>query len=298
MTGQTELLLGDNPFNRVDHLSQERSRSRQSLDKGDIADIISTAIESGATGLTFSTTPKMLEVLSHMKVEGFSKKIRLYPLIPDVSSYFQLVSEKGMLGALMGKLSELNTGSKVRSILGGGWGLMARDPERILRAYVKAEGSLVEAVLPIGAGIESVFLHEIGTDLMVSLNMTSLFETYCRIVEDGLNVAPGFVTRNFPRFINFIRGNDFGLKEYFVLTPFNSMGFQMNPNRQDCETALGDAKGANVIAMSILAGGYLGLDDAVQYIVRLPSEVSCVVGVSTTSHARETFSTLREKLQR
>ena len=296
MTSRVQLLIGDNPFNGVDHLSQERSRTRKNLGIDNIVDIISTATENGATGFTFSTTPKMLELLRYMKDEGFSRKLGLYPVIPDVGSYFQLVAEKGMLGALIGKLGELNAGSKARSIVGGGLGLLARDPERILRAYVKAETSLVEASLPAGAGIESVFLHEVGTDLIVSLKMTSLFEAYFHTVVDSLGAVPGFVTRNFPRFIEFIKSSDVRLKECFVLAPFNRQGFQMNPNRQECERALIDAKGMNVIAMSIFAGGYSTLEDAGEYISNLRPKVSCVVGVSSETHARETFSCLKSKL--
>ena len=253
-------------------------------------------MENGANGFTFSTTPKMLSLIHAMKDEGFSKKISLYPVIPDIQSYFQLVSERGTPGALIGKLTELNAGSKVRSIIGGGLGLLTRNPEKILQTYVKAESSLVEASLPAGARIESVFLHEIGTDLMVSLKMASLFEAFRHTVEDSLGVVPGFVTRNFPRFIDFIQNNSIDLKEYLVLTPFNSLGFQMNPNKQACEKALEDAKGVNVIAMSILAGGCLGLEESADYLSSLPSKVSCVVGVSSTEHAGATFSYLRQRL--
>jgi len=132
---------------------------------------------------------------------------------------------------------------------------------------------------------------------MVSLKMSGLFETYCETVADTLSVIPGFVTRNFPKLVKFHTEWRFGLKEYFVLTPFNSIGFQMNPSKSECGGRLEDAKGARVIAMSVLAGGYLSLDDAIKYLRALRGGLSCVVGVSSESHARETFSNLRECLQ-
>lgn len=297
MTGQIQLLLGDNPFNGVDHLSQERLRARMSLGIDDIAGIISTAVDNGATGFTFSTTPKMLEVLRAMKNHGISKKFDLFPVIPDVGAYFQLVAEKGMLGAMLGKLGGLSAPSKVQSVFGGGLALLSQSPTRILRAYAGTETSLVQTALPIGARIRSLFLHEIGTDLLVSLEMTDLFEAYVQAVRDNLKVVPGFVTRNFPRFIDFIQKCDFDLRDYFVLTPFNSMGFQMNPSKDDCERTLTNANGASVIAMSILAGGHLNLNEALEYIHRLPTRISVAVGVSTARHAQETFYTLKERLQ-
>ena len=288
------MLVGDNPFNGVDHLSQERLRLRRSLGSDEIIRIISAAIDNGATGFTFSATPKMLELLHQMKNVGFPKKMGLYPVIPDVQSYSRLVSERGMLGALVAKLGGMGKASKVQSVFGGGLGLLAGNPEKLLKTYVKAEVSLIHTFAPAGTRIESVFLHEIGTDLIVSLGMTKLFETYCQTVKDSLEVVPGFVTRNFPRFTRFIRRGGFGLGDYFVLTPFNRLGFQMNPSKAECEKSLATAKGASVIAMSVLAGGFLELEEAIAYLGTLHQPVSVAVGVSSETHAAETFSRLQQ----
>lgn len=293
---KTQLLLGDNPFNAVSHLSQERWRSRSGSSYDDMTRIISLSIENGATGFTFSTTPLMLAMLNRIREKGFSHKLVLYPVIPDVQSYFQLMSEKGTAGALVERLRRMTPTAKVRSILSGGIGLLSSDPSRILKTLVVSEANLVESAMPHNAVIGSVFLHEIGTDLIVSLGMSKLLKTYCEVVTSSLGVPPGFVTRNFPRFIDFISQGDFGLREYYVLTPFNSVGFQMNPTRDACEEALVEAKGANVVAMSILAGGQLRLEDAVAYLKSLAFDFSCVVGVSNELHAKQTFSYLRSEL--
>lgn len=63
--------------------------------------------------------------------------------------------------------------------------------------------------------------------------------------------------------------------------PFNKVGLQMK---------------ANVIAMSILASGYLGPQESVDYMRKLPKPVSCVVAVSSEVHAKETFSLLPKLL--
>lgn len=296
MNSRIQILLGDNPFNGVDHFSQERSRVRKILQDDDVMDIVSAAMDSGASGFTFSTTPRMLSLLRRMGGTGLPKRMGLFPVIPDIQSYFQLVSEKGMMGALLEKLSDMNASSRVRSLVTGGYGLATQDPKRILKTYLKAETTIVENSLPSGASVNSVILHEIVTDLMVSLKMHSMFEAYCQTVRKSMNTVPGFVTRNFPRFVEFMRRDSSTMRECFVLTPFNSLGFQMNPNKTDCENALNDAKGMTVIAMSILAGGFLDLKDAVRYLSTLPSTVSCAVGVSSVAHAKETFSYLRSNL--
>jgi hypothetical protein len=50
----------------------------------------------------------------------------------------------------------------------------------------------------------------------------------------------------------------------------------------------------NVFAMSILAGGYLSLTEAVGYIKQLSNLSGIVAGVSSLDHAERTFMSLRE----
>ncbi len=51
---------------------------------------------------------------------------------------------------------------------------------------------------------------------------------------------------------------------------------------------------ADVIAFSLLAVGYLGHTEAIEYAAKLPNLKGVVVGVSKTKHARQTFKLLRE----
>jgi hypothetical protein len=57
---------------------------------------------------------------------------------------------------------------------------------------------------------------------------------------------------------------------------------------------LHDSSGAQIIAISILAAGYLKLDDAAEYLNTLENLNGVVVGVSKESHARETFRLLQK----
>ena len=73
------------------------------------------------------------------------------------------------------------------------------------------------------------------------------------------------------------------------MTPFNSIGFQMSPSREACELCLSGLSDADVIAMSIMAGGYLNLDQAFQYLRTLPKLSGVAIGASSKEHAEETF---------
>jgi hypothetical protein len=80
-----------------------------------------------------------------------------------------------------------------------------------------------------------------------------------------------------------------------IATPFNKVGFQMNPSGVECEKALAKIPEPNVIAMSILAAGYLKPSEAITYVKNLPNLLGVVVGVSKESHACETFKLLKKK---
>lgn len=68
----------------------------------------------------------------------------------------------------------------------------------------------------------------------------------------------------------------------------------MNPSKLGCEKTLAEIPESNVIAMSILAAGYLRIPEAIEYVHSLPNLKGIVVGVSRESHARETFRLLSE----
>jgi hypothetical protein len=51
-----------------------------------------------------------------------------------------------------------------------------------------------------------------------------------------------------------------------LTSSFNKVGFQMCPSQPECEEALERAKDAEVIAMSVLAAGYLKPADAFGYL--------------------------------
>jgi hypothetical protein len=107
-----------------------------------------------------------------------------------------------------------------------------------------------------------------------------------------VGIKPGFETRNFAYLVSKFREWSVDFGEIIIATPFNKVGFQMNPSRTECEKALADLPEPNTIAMSILAAGYLKPPEAIDYIQSLSNLKGVVVGVSKEQHARETFKLL------
>jgi hypothetical protein len=287
------ILLGDNPFIGVDHLSQERSRERkEEFDSNKIARVVDSALTAGAQGLACSAHPMMENTLRYLKDENYSRQFGVYLIVPDAQSYVRQAAEKGMIGLLNETFGKLGAREKARAVFSGGLSVLTSNPTRLMRTYLDSEISLFFRSLPKNARIKSVFLHELLTELIVSFNMKELAREYIDFVKGSLEIMPGFVTRNFAKFVDFVSLNGMPMHDIVVMTPFNKVGFQMNPSRVSSENILLKFPDLNVIAMSVLASGYLNLNDSIDYLAKLPRPVACVVGVSTEAHARETFSLL------
>jgi hypothetical protein len=108
-------------------------------------------------------------------------------------------------------------------------------------------------------------------------------------------LTPGFNTGNFALFVKRFREWNMNLEDVVIAAPFNKVGFQMGPSREECEKALAEVPKPNVLAISILAAGYLKPPEAIDYIAHLPNVKGVAVGVSKEKHANETFKLLRGK---
>ena len=70
MNKKIEVLLGDNPFFGIDHLSQERARYRMENLKGfnKITEVIEYVSELGTNGFVVSTHPQLRDLINYMKI--------------------------------------------------------------------------------------------------------------------------------------------------------------------------------------------------------------------------------------
>lgn len=291
-------LIGDNPFIGVSHLSQARARERvERLQLKQIMKVMEKAISCGASGYTFSTHPVNFEILKGLReVEVLGRSFGLYPVLPYAEGYVRLSNEKGTIGLLREVLSRLPVSGKAKLLVEGGLSAARFDAIRMMKAYVDMELTSYLRVKPSQTKLRAVFMHEIVTDLALSFGAHQLFDSFMQHVADKYDTKPGFVTRNFVRFVNFFQEHDLPLKEVAIMAPFNKIGFQMNPSRKECEVCQSDLPGVEVIAISILAGGYIGLDEAVEYLRTLPRLSGLAIGASSEQHAEDSFTKLRTSL--
>jgi len=278
------ILLGDNPFFGVDHLSQERARKKASTSQNfqNALEVIKYSYKLGVKGMVVSTHPTLKDLIHKIKTESdLIDKMEFYPILPYVQGYVLKINEMGILNTLMDTLSPAGMINKMKIITNGGFGIMKKDLFKLFRTFID-----IELLQLKDTKIKVIFLHDVITDLALALNMKQIFQTFQEHLHDNHKVNAGLVTKNFPLLVSKL--NEWNLDYKYIMTSFNKAGFQMNPSKEECENALNIYKG-NVIAMSILAGGFITLQDANEYILTQSRIRNLVVGLSSVKHAEETF---------
>jgi hypothetical protein len=290
---QIGFLVGDNPFHGISHLSQERARARTShgstLDEANASQLVNISLQNGARGFMFSVSETTLSILKTIHKDD---KTELYAIVPYAYEYARLATGRGGFSGLAKKVIRQIVFSKnifaVAKDLGG---LIRADPLALLKIYLTYEISRIKSAAGKDCNLTSVMLHEILTDMCLAFNLDWLFKYFIDFLLKR-KIQPGFETRNFAYLIDKFNQWNIDLGKIAIVAPFNKAGFQMNPSKEVCEKALLHAKGAKIIAMSVLAAGYLKPSEAIDYLVSLPNIDNIVVGVSKEEQARETFRLL------
>jgi len=300
-TRRKTLLVGDNPFHGISHLSQERGRLRGNVitQAEYAAKLVMTSVDNGANGFMFSVSDETLSILSKIRERGGINRVRLYALVPYAYEYVRLATQIGGIPGLIKKLTkQIVISGNVRAIATGLKGVIRTDPVALMKTYLIYEISRIKSSAGKQANLDSVLLHEIITDMALALDLDWLFKSYVDSIS-RLGIKPGFETRNFTYLVNKFREWSINFDKILIATPFNKVGFQMNPSGAECEKALASIPEPDVIAMSILAAGYLKPPEAIKYIniKSLPNLVGVVVGVSKEQHAHETFKLLKDRLE-
>jgi hypothetical protein len=285
------LLVGDNPFHGVSHFSQERARRRDDriLDPSWAAEIVKASFENGADGFMFSVSETTLGILRKLPQNPDRK---YYAIVPAAGDYVRLSSKSGTTGLLKHVAMETLRSGNIPAITYGVRGVMQRDLSSLFKAYLAYEVSRVNSSLKRGEKPYALMLHELVTEMAVALDMGWLVRSHVEYLS-RIGIKPGFETRNFVCLVDKLRELDVDLSDLVITTPFNGLGFQMNPEKAACENTLRTIPETEVIAMSVLASGRLGLPEAREYIGVLPELSGIVVGASRKEQAQETFRFFR-----
>lgn len=284
------LLVGDNPFLNISHLSQQKARDRTE-NPGDpefAAHLLRLALENGANGFTFSVCDSNLSIIGKLDLEGL-EGLGLYPVVPYAFEYVQKATQRGGISGLVKSLGmDMIKSGNIESLWYGALTTVTYSPKALMKAYLGYELSRLDSVVNEKVQVESVLLHQLVTDLALALDLDWLFTDYIKYLSRK-KITPGFNTGNFVYLIEKFKEWGIDTGKVLILAPFNKVGFQMMPSIEKCEQVLGELPSPSVIAMSVLAAGFVRPPEAAEYIAALPNIKGVALGVSKPKHAEETF---------
>jgi hypothetical protein len=295
--GERFVLVGDNAFHGISHLSQERARARGKgiLDPSNAAQLVQISLKNGAEGFMFSVSPTTLAILRELRGNDPTSPLSCYPIVPYAYEYVSRSTRAGgVSGMARSFLSETLYSGNLSAISKSISGVLTTNPADLLEAYLRYEISRVRSAAGRKGVIRSVLLHEVVIDMALALDLRWLFESHLRFSEK-FGMRAGFETRNFAYLVKKLKQWGMPFDKVTIAAPFNGTGFLMTPSKEACEQSLREAEGATVIAMSIMAAGYIKLPEAVSYVSGMPNLGGAVAGVSNEAQAVETFRSLKER---
>jgi hypothetical protein len=192
----------------------------------------------------------------------------------------------GLAGKLAGDIiSSLN----VNAAMHAAKAYLSSDPVEGLKALIDYELSRIKRASEGRFQCYSLMLHEIVVDTLSAYGLTHMLsEALEHVASRG--VVPGVETRNLPSVYRSLSEHSRVFNKTIFAAPFNRVGFQMTPSRQLCEEIVKEAP-KKVIAMSAFAGGYLKLEDALEYLAQFKEYLlGVVLGVSKPEHALSDFT--------
>lgn len=289
------ILVGDNPFHGISHFSEKRARARAGI-IGSVeyaSELVLTSIQNGANGFMFSVSDMTLSILRLVSKKVESQQLTFHAIVPYAYEYVRLATYLGTVGLGKKLVKRIILSFNPKAIGTGVKSVVCMDPEALLKTYLYYETSRIQSSIGKRHSLTSVLLHEVITDMFIALDLEWLTKSYIRFLL-GLGFKPGFETRNFPFLVKKFKEWNIDFDDLELVSSFNKVGFQMNPSKTVCEETIAEIPECRVIAMSILAAGYLNLEEALKYIKGLPKLKGVVVGVSKEKHALETFSYIKK----
>jgi hypothetical protein len=290
------LLVGDNPFHNISHLSQERARARleDPSDPKYAANLIKISSENGANGFMFSVSETTLSILKELNELDLLGKLHLFAIVPYAFEYVRLATQLGGIPGLAKKFGgDMLKSRNLTAMRFGIKGVLTIEPSALLKTYLSYEISRINSFTRKKANLDSLMLHQLITDMALALDLDWLFKSYVEFLEKR-KITPGFNTGNFSFLVN--KFNDWGinLRKVVIAAPFNKVGFQMTPSIEECEKTLKILPEPNVVVISILASGYITPKEAADYLLTLPNIKGVSIGISKEKHAKETFKVFKK----
>jgi hypothetical protein len=280
------LLLGDNQFFGVNHMSEERAHASalRFQDTSAIIEVIDDAYDLGVRSFMCTTHERIAEVCDHVRAHpdrygGFA----FLPCMPYAHKYANAVTELGMMGALK---SFLPDDGFLNAAMRGGKALAGKDVEGLITLLVDAEMKMFH-----GLATPVIFLQNVVVDLLLGLRFDAAFSIFAEHVRTRYGAEPGFITMNLPMALDALERA--GIDDPIVCSNMNKLAFRVSGGTQAYDEVLA-TRTFRPVAMSVFASGAIPPREALEWISERPRIRAVVFGASTRQHIETTVRILDE----
>jgi len=272
-----KLILGHNQFLGISHISEKNAseKDRMFTDPAKILEAVEAAYESGFRQMVVESHPRMKAFMRlYEKNRTFDMDFILQ--LPFVSGYVRHMAEGGVKSVAKEIISGTPVLELIKAPFTMGSRLLKKD---YMGLGVKALD--LEMSKYNDFEISGVLLHNVVTDVLLSLNAEQAYVEYFDRVQKRFGIKAGLITLNLPLLIDHLDG--WGLNPSMVMSPINPYGFDMNPSQAAVEECIRGSR-FHVLAMNVLGGGSVTLPEAAKYIRGLSGVEGVVIGASTRGH--------------
>lgn len=274
------VILGDNQFFAVNHLSDERSRAQAVRFKEDqsILDVLDNAMDCGVNTFMCTTYERIGNIIKLMQKDPEKyKNFKFYPGMPYAHKYANAMTELGIVGTLKAYIP----GNILAVASKAGIAFVRKNFPTLMELLVDAEMKMFKDVnTPV------IFLQNVITDLLLGLGMDDLLVHYADYIKTKYNAEPGFITMNLPRMVD--KCEQLHIENPIICSSINKIGFRMSGSIAEYEKYLTSDKVFRPIAMQALAAGALKPQEAMEYVCQFPKIESILFGASSKAHIQQT----------
>jgi hypothetical protein len=280
------LLLGDNQFFGVNHMSEEKARAQairfQDLDA--IMEVLDAALLEGVNAFMCTTHDRVAEICDRARADREKyRDLTFQPCMPYAHKYADAVTENGILGALSRFTPDEGF---FNAALRGGRSLAKKDIEGVTTLLIDAEMKMFHDLsTPV------VWLQNVMVDLLLGLGFREAFVIFANHVRERYGAEPGFITMNLPLLLDALDAA--GIVNPLVCSNINKLGFRMSGGIAGYQRALAGRE-FRAVAMSVYASGAIPPREAIEWVCDQPNIEAIVFGASSRRNIASTAQLVDE----
>jgi hypothetical protein len=279
------LLLGDNQFFGVNHMSEEKARTQlmrfQRIEA--ITEVLGVALDEGVTTFMCTTHDRVGEICDIVRADPVHwSGLQFQPCLPYAHKYANAVTADGLLGAVKRFLPDEGL---LDAAVRGTRSFATKDVAGIATLLVDAELTMFR-----GLPTPVVWMQNIVVDLLLGLGFDDALRIFADHVRSRYDAEPGFITMNLPLLLDAL--DRVGVENPLVCSNINKLGFRMSGGVEAYRRALA-TRPFRAVAMSVLASGAIDIGEALEWIRDLPNIESVVLGASSRAHIGQAAAIVR-----